>query len=404
MKALTIISTRSEAIKMAPVIREFARHGRNVTSRVCVAQQGGETIDQVMSLFDIEPDHELNVMRPDQSLDSVTEAMLEGFAPVIANERPDWILVQGATTAAMAASLAAFYQHVPVAHVEAGLRTLDKHRPFPEEVNRRLVGVLADLHFAPTRWAAENLHDEGVPDDQVVVTGNTVIDAAQYVAQLPFSPHGTPVAALEHDDRRLILGMTQQIQSLDSRLENIFTAFAQIAERHANVNVVVPVYPVPRVDKLANEILGGEPNVTLLPPLDYQSLVWLLKRCTIVISDSGDLQEEAPAFGKPILVLRDTTELPEGIDAGTARLVGTSVEPIVGYADFLLNDSVAYRRIALATNPYGDGHAARRIAARLEGSVGEDELRVQPPQPQPGTPDPLPASSKGDQAADLDDR
>jgi UDP-N-acetylglucosamine 2-epimerase (non-hydrolysing) len=365
LKVLTIFGTRPEAIKMAPVLKVLEAHPDRVESRVCVTAQHRQMLDQVLELFDIVPDHDLDLMTQDQTLAQVTAAVSTHLEPVLAAERPDWVLVQGDTTTVMAASLLAFYHRIQVGHVEAGLRTRDKYRPFPEELNRRVAGVVADLHFAPTAWARDNLLHEGVPPETIYVTGNPVIDALLMVAGRPYHPESGPLAGLPWE-RRLILVTAHRRENFGRPLERICAALARIACRYPDdVHIVYPVHLNPHVQGPVYRLLGDVPNVTLLPPLDYLPLVHLMKRCTLVLTDSGGIQEEAPGLGVPVLVLREVTERPEGVDAGTVRLVGTRTEDILREASRLLDDPAAYQHMAHAVNPYGDGHAAEYIVEAL---------------------------------------
>ena len=371
IKALSIIGTRPEAIKMAPVVKELEGYPDQIVSRVCVTAQHRDMLDQVLNLFDICPDYDLNVMQPDQALDQVTASVLTGLTPVIEKERPDWLLIQGDTTTVMAASVAAFYLGVKVGHVEAGLRTGDKRQPFPEEINRRIAGVIADLHFAPTAWARDNLLREGISSEQIMVTGNPVIDALRAVADKPYDPRGGPLANTCWD-KRLVLVTAHRRENFGQPLENICQALKEIAGRHSgDVHIVYPVHPNPNVQAPVYQMLGDVSNITLLPPLDYLSLVYLMKRCYLVLTDSGGIQEEAPSLGKPVLVLRVKTERPEGIEAGAAKVVGTNRTRIVAETIRLLEDASEYQRMARAVNPYGDGHTAERIVAHLlrSGSI-----------------------------------
>jgi UDP-N-acetylglucosamine 2-epimerase (non-hydrolysing) len=365
LKVLTIFGTRPEAIKMAPVLKVLETHPDRVQSRVCVTAQHRQMLDQVLELFDIVPDHDLDLMTEDQTLAQVTAAVFTHLEPVLAAERPDWVLVQGDTTTVMAASLLAFYHRIQVGHVEAGLRTRDKYSPFPEEINRRVAGVVADLHFAPTAWARDNLLHEGVPPKTIHVTGNPVIDALLMAAARPYHPESGPLAGLPWE-RRLILVTAHRRENFGRPLERICAALARIAGRYPDdVHIVYPVHLNPHVQGPVYRLLGDVPHVTLLPPLDYLPLVHLMKRCTLVLTDSGGIQEEAPGLGVPVLVLREVTERPEGVEAGTVRLVGTRAEDILREASRLLDDPVAYQRMAQAVNPYGDGHAAEYIVEAL---------------------------------------
>lgn len=365
MKILSVFGTRPEAIKMMPVVRELIRRPEHFTSRICVTAQHRQMLDQVLDLFHIVPHYDLDIMRPGQSLNGVTAAVLQGLHPILEAERPDWVLMQGDTTTAMATSLAAFQAGLRIGHVEAGLRTYDKYRPFPEEMNRRITSTLADLHFAPTKWAADNLRREGVSAEHIAVTGNTVIDALQRVAAMPFDPTGTPLAGLPFRSKRLITVTAHRRENFGRGMEDICAGLRTVAERHGDVHIVWPVHPNPHVREPAYRYLGDVPNVTLLPPLDYHPLVWLLTQSYFVITDSGGLQEEAPGLGKPVLVLRETTERPEGVAAGTVRLVGTDREQLVIWTTRLLDDEHTYSDMARAVNPYGTGDAAVHIADAL---------------------------------------
>jgi UDP-N-acetylglucosamine 2-epimerase (non-hydrolysing) len=358
MKVLSIFGTRPEAIKMAPVVLELAQTP-GIESRVCVTAQHREMLDQVLDLFEITPDVDLNLMRPNQSLAELTARVFTHLDPVLAKMEPDWVLVQGDTTTVMAAALNAYYRRIRVGHVEAGLRTHNKWEPFPEEVNRRVAGVTADLHFAPTKWSRQNLLKEGVPEDTIAVTGNPVIDALYYVAKQPVP---TMVADLlsKIDSKRLVLVTAHRRENHGKPLENICTALKSLAQRR-DVEIVYPVHLNPNVQEPVKRLLGSTPNITLLPPLDYAPLVHLMKNADLILTDSGGIQEEAPAFGVPVLVLRDVTERPEGVQAGTLKLVGTNPMKIVNEADYLLNDSKAHAAMAQAVNPFGTGDAAKRI-------------------------------------------
>jgi len=365
VKVLCVFGTRPEAIKMAPVVHELRRHPARAQARVCVTGQHREMLDQVLGLFDIVPEHDLGLMRADQSLSGLTAAALTGLDAVIDSERPDWVVVQGDTTTAMAAALAAFHRNTPVAHVEAGLRSRNLAHPFPEEANRRIADVLSALHLAPTEAARDNLLREGVDDNGIVVTGNTVIDALHWVAELP-PPSDLEALTGGNGERRLLLVTAHRRESFGAAMEQICLALRDLATRYRDtVSVVYPVHLNPRVGEPVHRILGDLANVTLTPPLDYLRFVHLMKRAYLVLTDSGGIQEEAPGLGKPVLVLREVTERPEAVEAGTARVIGTSREHVVGAAARLLDDPAEYARMAHATNPFGDGHAARRIVAAL---------------------------------------
>jgi UDP-N-acetylglucosamine 2-epimerase (non-hydrolysing) len=363
-RVLSIFGTRPEAVKMAPVVERLAATP-GVESSVCVTAQHRQMLDQVLDLFDIQPDYDLDIMRPDQALSDLTAALFTGLDPVLQDAQPDWVLIQGDTTTVMVAAVLAYYHRIRVGHVEAGLRTGDKWQPFPEEVNRRIAGAIADLHFAPTPQARENLLREGVPSERVVVTGNTVIDALQTIAARPYEFESGPLAGIPWN-RRVILVTAHRRENFGQPLDDIFSAIRHIAENYAEqVHFVYPVHLNPNVHRPAHRALGGIPNITLLDPLDYLPMVHLMKRAYLVLTDSGGIQEEAPAFGVPVLVMRRLTERPEAVEAGTARLVGTDPEKIVAEASRLLDDEGAYAAMARAINPFGDGHASERIVQAL---------------------------------------
>ncbi len=380
MKVLSVFGTRPEAIKMAPVVQALADNDR-IEAKVCVTAQHREMLDQVLEVFGIEPDIDLNLMRPDQTLAELSAAVFTGLDPVLAREQPDWVLVQGDTTTVMVAALAAYYNQIRVGHVEAGLRTGNKWQPFPEEINRKVAGVIADLHFAPTDWARQNLLREGVPDRQVVVTGNPVIDALRQVASRPANPElisglrrlQVPEVYLEMEGSgteprkpRLVLITAHRRENFGEPLEQICAAIAQLAAMYRDeVHFIYPVHLNPHVQEPVYRLLGGVSNISLLPPLDYLPWVYLLKQASLILTDSGGLQEEAPGLGVPVLVMRAVTERPEGLRAGTVRLVGTDRQKIVAETRRLLDDPEAYLAMSQAVNPYGDGQAAPRIVSAL---------------------------------------
>lgn len=362
---------------MAPVVRELQRRPDTFEVKVCVTAQHREMLDQVLRLFQIVPDYDLDIMRPRQSLTDVTVAVLQRLEPILSVERPDWVLVQGDTTTVLAASLAAYYQQIRVGHVEAGLRTYDKYAPFPEELNRRVATIASDLHFAPTAWAADNLEREGVSPQEISITGNSVIDAIQYVAALPFDPAGTVLADLPFGESKIILVTAHRRENFGRGMEDICASLRTIAMQHQDVHFAYPVHLNPNVQEPVYRLLKNLPNVTLLPPLDYRPLVWLLQQCYFVITDSGGLQEEALGLGKPVLVMRDTTERPEGQASGSVQLVGTDSSRIVGWASRLLGDQDLYATMALASNPYGNGNASTRIAEAILSRTQRDGLGSQ---------------------------
>ena len=365
IKVLSILGTRPEAIKMAPVIKGLERFSDQIISRVCVTAQHRRMLDQVLELFQIVPDYDLNVMQEAQSPTLVAATVLAKLEPILRAERSDWVLLQGDTTTVMAASIAAFYAQIKVGHVEAGLRTFDKTQPFPEEVNRRVAGVVADLHFVPTVRARNNLLHENVPADTILLTGNPVIDALHTVRKMPYNPAFSPLTTIPLG-RRILLVTAHRRENFGLPLAGICKALQTIAYRYQDsVHIVYPVHLNPHIWEPVHQLLGGIPGITLIPPLDYLPLVQLLQRSYLVLTDSGGLQEEAPSLGKPVLVLRSTTERPEAIEAGTVKLVGTVCQRIVNETARLLEDVQAYQQMAQAINPYGDGHAAQRIVNAL---------------------------------------
>ena len=365
IKVLSVFGTRPEAVKMAPVVRALSQN-KNIEARVCVTAQHRQMLDQVLDLFKIKPDYDLDLMRDNQTLSEVSAAIFKNLDPVLTDFQPDWVLVQGDTTTVAITALLSYYRRIRVGHVEAGLRTHDKWAPFPEEINRRVAGVAADLHFAPTELTRQNLLHEGVDDKIIAVTGNPVIDALQYVAK---QSEPKEVAELMKklgidSEKKLILVTAHRRENFGKPMENICHALKELASR-GDVELIYPVHLNPNVQEPVNRILKNAPHVTLLPPLDYLPLVHLMKHATIILTDSGGIQEEAPAFGKPVLVLRDVTERPEGVEAGTLKLVGTDTRRIVEEATRLLENESAYAEMAKASNPFGDGHAAQKIVQAL---------------------------------------
>lgn len=372
LRVLCVFGTRPEAVKMAPVVREL-KQTQGIETLVCVTAQHREMLDQVLNLFEITPDVDLDLMRPDQPLAALSARIFQELAPVLTRLQPDWVLIQGDTTTVAITALLAYYHRIRVGHVEAGLRTHDKWQPFPEEINRRLAGVVADLHFAPTEWARRNLLREGVSAETVIVTGNPVIDALHIVARQPMPEQarrlleqlGIEGKVNGGDPRRkLILVTAHRRENFGRPLENICYALQELARR-GDVEIVYPVHLNPHVQEPAYRILGNTAHVTLLPPLEYSPLVHVMKHATLVLTDSGGLQEEAPTFGVPVLVLRAVTERPEGIEAGVLQLVGTEQTAIVRAANRLLDDAQAYAAMSRTVSPFGDGRAASRIVRAL---------------------------------------
>jgi UDP-N-acetylglucosamine 2-epimerase (non-hydrolysing) len=367
LKILSVFGTRPEAVKMAPIVKLLAQTA-GVESRVCVTAQHRQMLDQVLELFEIKPDYDLDLMRDDQSLAQLSANIFTHLDPVLADFKPDWVLAVGDTTTVLTTSLLAFYRRIKFGHVEAGLRTHNKWHPFPEEINRRLATVTADLHFAPTEWSQGNLLREGVDKNAIVVTGNSVIDALKFVSQQA-EPKETKDILEKLGDKKVILVTAHRRENFGKPIENICFALKELAGR-SDVEIVYPVHLNPNVQEPVNRILKGIPRITLLSPLDYLPLVHLMKHATLILTDSGGIQEEAPAFGIPTLVLRDVTERPEGVAAGTLKLVGTETSFIVQEASRLLDHKSAYAEMAKAVNPYGDGHAAEKIIEALRSITG----------------------------------
>ena len=375
VKVLTVFGTRPEAIKMARLVQALAQDPA-FESRLCVTAQHREMLDQVLRLFRLQPDYDLNIMRPEQGLTEITCRILEGMKTVLLDFRPDIVLVHGDTTTTLAASLAAFYHQIPVGHVEAGLRTGDLASPWPEEGNRKLTGHLARLHFTPTSRSRQNLLQENLADSRIIVTGNTVIDAllwvrdrvlddtnlnAQLAARYPFLD----------PEKKLVLVTGHRRESFGGGFERICSALAQIARQHPEAQIVYPVHLNPNVSEPVNRILSGIENIILIEPQEYLPFVWLMNRAWLILTDSGGIQEEAPSLGKPVLVMRDTTERPEAVDAGTVKLVGTDVATIVASVSELLSDDEAWQAMSHAHNPYGDGKACGRILQALKDNRAE---------------------------------
>ncbi len=366
LTVLIVIGTRPEAIKMAPVVAELKKHPDSIRCLVCATGQHRQMLDQVLELFAIRPDFDLDVMQPNQSLSGLTAALLTALDKVADEVRPDWILAQGDTTSVTVAALVAFYRNIRFGHVEAGLRTHDRRRPFPEEVNRRIADLLADLYFAPTQRARDVLLKEDVPPSAIRVTGNTVIDALLDVAARAYDLARGPLAGVPLH-KRLVLITAHRRESFGQPFRELCEAIRELAVGFEGdgVQFVYPVHLNPNVRQPVGEILADLTNVSLLEPLDYLSLVQLMKRATLILTDSGGIQEEAPSLGVPVLVMRETTERPEGIEAGVVRLVGTSRARIVSEARRLLRDPAAHAEMATKVNPYGDGQAAVRIVNAL---------------------------------------
>lgn len=371
LKVMTIFGVRPEAIKMAPLILELQRHPEHIESVVCVTAQHRQMLDQVLDVFKIVPDYDLDVMKDQQTLNEVTIRVLEGLEPVLREAKPDIVLVHGDTLTTFLASYAAFLQKIQVGHVEAGLRTWNKLSPYPEEMNRQLTGVLSDIHFSPTNWSADNLRKENKNPSTIYVTGNTVTDVFQYTVQPDYTHPVLDWAA----GKRLILMTAHRRESQGEPHRNIFRAIKRIADEFEDIAIVYPVHLSPAVKEPAHEILGNHPRIKLIDPLDVVDFHNIYAHTHLILTDSGGMQEEAPSFGVPVLVLRDTTERPEGIDAGTLELVGTHEEDVYARTKALLSDQELYAKMSQAANPYGDGHASERIVKAILHHFGIEKER-----------------------------
>ncbi|HEU4962410.1 MAG TPA: UDP-N-acetylglucosamine 2-epimerase (non-hydrolyzing) [Bacilli bacterium] len=377
VRVLTIFGTRPEAVKMAPLVKALERAGDKIHSRVCVTAQHRQMLDQVLRLFEVTPDYDLDIMEPRQTLTGVTVKALVGLEDVIRKEQPDIVLVHGDTTTTFVGSLAAFYQQTAIGHVEAGLRTHDKYSPYPEEMNRQLTGVMADLHFAPTDQSRGNLLSENKPADRIFVTGNTAIDAMKTTVREGYSH---PILDSLKPGQRLVFMTAHRRENIGEKMENIFRAVRRLVDGHDDLVVVYPMHLNPAVREPAQQILGDHERIHLIEPTELVDTHNFMSRAYLILTDSGGIQEEAPSLGVPVLVLRDTTERPEGVAAGTLKLAGTDEETIVQLAEELLTDPEAHRKMAVAANPYGDGEASDRIVQAILYHFGlgdrPDEFRV----------------------------
>lgn len=353
---------------MAPIIKALEKR-TNIESVICITAQHREMLDQVLNLFDIKPDYDLNIFKPGQTLTEITTRALEGLEEVIKKEKPDILLVQGDTTTVFAGALAAFYHKVKIGHVEAGLRSGNLYSPYPEEANRKLTGVITDFHFAPTERNKKNLLNEDYPEEKIYITGNTVIDALKYTVKDSYFFDIPLLNELDYKNKRIILLTSHRRENIGKPMEDIFTAIRDIVKNHEEVEVVFPVHLNPKVREIANRILGNNSRIHLIEPLDYEPFTNLMAKSNIVVTDSGGLQEEAPTLGIPVLVVREETERPEGVEAGTARLVGTEYKNVYENLEILLTNKDEYDKMAKAVNPYGDGNAAERIVEILVNSL-----------------------------------
>lgn len=364
LKVMTVFGTRPEAIKMAPVVSELFRRSDKISPIVTVTAQHREMLDQVLTLFKIKPDYDLNIMSQSQTLFDITCRVLYGLNEVLTKAQPDIILVHGDTTTTFAGALAAYYHQKAVGHVEAGLRTGNKYSPYPEEMNRKLTGALTDLHFSPTNTSKENLLREGVSAENIFVTGNTVIDALHQTVRDDFKFRNDLLEQIDYG-KKIILVTTHRRENWGEPLRNVYKALKKLTEDFSDVEIIFPVHKNPKVRDVVNEELGGLEKVHLIDPLDYEPFANLMNRATLILTDSGGVQEEAPSLGKPVLVLRDTTERPEAVDAGTVKLIGTDFDKVYSTARLLLTDKNEYDKMAAAVNPYGDGKAAKRIVQAI---------------------------------------
>lgn len=364
IKIMFVFGTRPEAIKMAPVVKEACKY-QNIEPIVTVTAQHREMLDQVLKLFDIVPDFDLDIMSAGQTLFDITTKALSGLSDVLSKITPDLVLVHGDTTTTFAGALAAYYHQIPVGHVEAGLRTHNKYSPYPEEMNRKLTGSLADLHFAPTNTSKSNLLSENIDPENIFVTGNTVIDALYHTVNDDFVFEDNFLKHIDFKNNRIILVTTHRRENLGEPMRHVYKALKKLTERFEDVHVVFPVHKNPKVRVVVNEELGGLKKVHLIDPLDYEPFANLMNRADLVLTDSGGIQEEAPALGKPVLVLRDTTERPEAVEAGTVKLIGTDCDRVYNETALLLSDKAEYDKMAKAANPYGDGKASERIITAI---------------------------------------
>lgn len=364
LKVMAIFGTRPEAIKMAPVVLELSRH-KEIEPIVAVTAQHREMLDQVLHLFRIKPNYDLNIMSEGQTLFDITSRALLGLNEVLTDSKPDIVLVHGDTTTTFAGALAAYYHQIAVGHVEAGLRTGNKFSPYPEEMNRKLTGALTDLHFSPTKTSRENLLREGVEDEKIFVTGNTVIDALHETVKADFKFADELLQKIDYNNKKIILVTTHRRENLGEPMRHVYKALKKIVDEFSDVEIVFPVHKNPKVREVVNAELGELSTVHLTDSLDYEPFANLMSRANLILTDSGGIQEEAPALGKPVLVLRDTTERPEAVTAGTVKLVGTGLEDVYNATKLLLTDKAEYEKMSAAINPYGDGFAAKRIVQAL---------------------------------------
>lgn len=366
IKVLVVFGTRPEAVKMAPIIKALEKNKEHFISKICVTAQHRQMLDQVLRIFDIEPDYDLNIFQDGQSLTQITCRALTGLEEVIEDFRPNLILVQGDTTTVFTGALAAFYHQVKIGHVEAGLRSGNLYSPYPEEANRKLTGVITDFHFAPTQISKDNLLREGYDENKIFITGNTSIDALSWVIDKNYKFEDEKINSIDFENKKVILLTAHRRENIGEPMENIFSALKEIVEKNNDVEVIYPMHLNPKVREIANKTFEGMKEVHLIEPLDYLPFTNLMNKCYLVVTDSGGVQEEAPSLGKPVLVVRRETERPEGIEAGTAKLVGTDKLNIYNELDILINNEEEYKKMAYAVNPYGDGRAAEYIVKAIK--------------------------------------
>jgi len=371
-KVMIVLGTRPEAIKLAPLVLGLKNGPTELEAAVVTTAQHRELLDQVLDLFEIRPDHDLRLMRKNQSPQSVLALCLDALGPVIASEKPDLIVAQGDTTTTLGAALAAFYHKIPLGHVEAGLRTGERYSPYPEEMNRKLTTAIADLHFAPTERSRRNLLAEGVPEESIVVTGNTVVDALLWVRDKVRAQRTAPgpIAEIVGGERKTVLVTGHRRENFGPGLESVCAGLRRLAERNPGISIVYPVHLNPKVREPVGRILSNVPNIHTVKPVDYATFVWLMERCHFIISDSGGIQEEAPSLGKPVLVTREVTERPEAVEVGAVKLIGTSESRLVMESEKLLQDRKSYDSMVATTNPFGDGRASERIIEILARLLG----------------------------------
>nr|WP_300089755.1 UDP-N-acetylglucosamine 2-epimerase (non-hydrolyzing) [Sedimentibacter sp.] len=369
IKVLVVFGTRPEAVKMAPIVKALKNDEEHFISKICVTAQHRDMLDQVLKIFDIEPDYDLNIFQSGQTLTQITCRALSGLEGVIEEFKPDLILVQGDTTTVFSGALAAFYHQVKIGHVEAGLRSGNLYSPYPEEANRMLTGVLTDFHFAPTQTSKNNLLREGYDENKIFITGNTSIDALSWVIEKNYKFSDETLNSIDFENKKVILLTAHRRENIGEPMENIFSAVSQVAEENKDVEVIYPMHLNPKVREIARKLFDGMKNVHLIEPLDYLPFTNLMSKCYLVVTDSGGVQEEAPSLGKPVLVVRKETERPEGISAGTAKLAGTDREVIYNELNILINNEEEYKKMANAVNPYGDGRAAMHIIDAIKNKM-----------------------------------